>query len=175
MSASKSDFWTYVFAFFVFLLIVVLFILTLGQLDTDEFVSKTDFHDKRDEAKRKHKWYSEILKNQKKLKEELDRKFKIMYLSIRILLLLSWAALIGVTYFLGLAANFLELFGLASLPLWFISGANYLTNGTYMDLKDFIEITKVKTENWVYGKYIDLDEKIDRNEGELLQIEKSIS
>ena len=175
MSESKSGFWTYFLAFIVFLGLVVLFILSLGLIETEEVVSSPDFRDKKEEAKRKHKWYTEVLKNQKKLKTELDFKFKWIYLGVRFLLLASWAALIGLTYRLDWADNFLELFGIASLPMWFISAANYLASGTYVDLRDFIEISKIKTENWVYGKFIDLDEKIEKNEKVIVKLENEIT
>ncbi|WP_421774255.1 hypothetical protein [Gracilimonas sp.] len=152
--------WKTVLAIVIFVVIVFLFISSLGQYNPTGIAKQQEFKDDREEAERKHQWFTEVLKNQEKLKTDLQLKFKWIYAFVRAFVLLVWSAFIYSMYAFGIATGILGLIALSSLPLWFVIAANFLVTGTYRDLKDFIRVTEIKLENWVYGRYIDIDARI---------------
>ena len=152
--------WKTILAIAIFVVIVFLFISSMGQYNPTGITKSEEFKDNREEAERKHQWFTEVLKNQEKLKTDLQLKFKWIYALVRAFILLVWSAFIYSMYTFGITTGIIGLVALSSLPLWFVIGANFFVTGTYRDLKDFIRVTEIKLENWVFGKYLDIDEKI---------------
>lgn len=169
--ANKTGFGTIIVILFITILIIV-FVLSLGKVNTIEVSPVKAFNAEKEEAQRKFKQFQKILRSQKKLKKELDKKFKRIYFSVRIIVLILWALIISAFYYFGWATSILEIVGIASLPLWFVKMANYLASGTSLNLEDFIKITEMKTKNWIYGEYINLDQIIEERETQLIQLEK---
>ncbi|MBO6623152.1 MAG: hypothetical protein JJ940_14790 [Balneola sp.] len=163
--------WKTVLAIVIFVVIVFLFISSLGQYNPTGITKSEEFKDEREEAERKHQWFTEVLKNQKKLKTDLQFKFKWIYALVRVFVLLVWMAFIYSMYTFGITTGILGLFALSSLPLWFVIVANFFVTGTYRDLKDFIRVTEIKLENWVYGRYIDIDARIASTQEQIKSVE----
>jgi len=153
--------------------IIALFIFSLGQYNPTKISKPEEFKESREDAKRKHAWYKEIVKNQKKLKDQLDKRFEIIYFGVRFGLVLLWAGIIFALYSLGLIVGVMGIITYTSGLAAFAVVTNFLTSGTYYDLKDFAEEIKVKTENWVYGKYLNLEKKIERKQQEINRLEES--
>jgi len=74
-------------------------------------------------------------------------------------------------YFWGLIAGLGGVVAYTAGITGVVIGANYLTLGTYYDLKDLAEVIRIRTENWVYGKYLELDEKIESSELKLDELD----
>ncbi len=153
--------------------IIALFIFSLGQYNPTEISKPKEFKEDREEAKRKHGWYKVVVKNQKKLKAQLDKRFKVIYFGVRLGLILLWAGIMLGLYSLGLLVGIIGIITYTTGLAAFVGATYFLTSGTYYDLEDFTEEIKVKTENWVYGKYLDLEKKIERKQKEISQLEES--
>jgi len=148
----------------LFVLIVFLFISSLGQYNPTGIAKPDEFKDDREKAKLKHKWYQEILKSKKKLKKYLDKKFKRIYFGVRAGLILLWTGIMYGFYSIGVIVGAGGVVTYTSVVVIAVIGTNYLTSGTYLSLRDFLESIRIKTENWVYGEYIDLDKEIEESQ-----------
>lgn len=148
-------------------LIVFLFISSLGQYNPTSIAKPKEYKDDRENAKLKHKWYQEIVKSKKKLKQYLDKKFKRIYLGVRAGLFLLWMGIMYGFYSVGVIVGAGGVVTYTSVVVIAVIGTNYLTSGTYLSLRDFLESIRIKTENWVYGDYIDLDEEIEESQEEV--------
>ena len=159
--------WKTILVVAVILLFIFLFISSLGQYNPTGIAKPEEFKDDREKAKLKHKWYQEILKSKKKLKQYLDKKFKRIYFGVRAGLILLWALLMYGLYAIGIIVGTGGVVTYTSVVVIAVIGTNYLTSGTYLSLRDFLETIRIKTENWVYGEYIDLDKEIEESQLEL--------
>lgn len=124
----------------LFVLIVFLFISSLGQYCPTGIAKPDEFKDDREKEKLKHKWYQEILKSKKKLKKYLDKKFKRIYFSVRAGLTLLWAGTMYGFYSVGVIVGAGGVVTYTSVVVIAVIGTNYLTSGTYLSLRDFFEI-----------------------------------
>lgn len=159
----------------LFVLIVFLFISSLGQYNPTGIAKPDEFKDDREKAKLNHKWYQEILKSKKKLKQYLDKKFKRIYFGVRAGLILLWTGIMYGFYSVGVIVGAGGVVTYTSVVVIAVIGTNYLTSGTYLSLRDFLESIRIKTENWVYGEYIDLDKEIEEGPSDVYQLEKLIT
>jgi len=71
----------------------------------------------------------------------------------------------------GLVSTLSDILDWSEAFLLVLLVVNFLTFGTLTNLENFIDILKNKIENWIYGKYIKVNEKIDANKNELKVIE----
>lgn len=62
---------------------------------------------------------------------------------------------------LGDALNYSEAAILVCIAL------NFLTFGTVTNLNSFIDLIKLKLENWIWGKYVNIDKDIEEDKKEL--------
>lgn len=173
MKARKLSIWN-ILIVLILIALVVIWIMSLGQVSSDEIARPNEFKENREQAKRKHKRYKTKLRSQKKLKAQLDEKYKLIYFGMRLGLFFLWVGTMTGLYFLGLIAGLGGVVAYTASISGCVIGANYLSTGTYYDLKELAEIVKIRTENWVYGKYLDLDEKIEYSQDKVEQLEKTL-
>jgi Ca2+/Na+ antiporter len=173
MRARKFSIWNILIVLIVIALFVV-WVMSLGQVSSNEISRPNEFKEDREQAKRKHKWYKIKLRGQKKLKEHLEKKLKLIYFGMRLGLFLLWGGIIIALYLVGLIASLIGVFGYTAGISGCIIGATYLSTGTYYDLKELADILKIRTENWVYGKYLDLDERIESSELKIEELDSKL-
>lgn len=51
----------------------------------------------------------------------------------------------------------------SQLPVLLLATLHFITFGSLRNVNEFIESIKRRTENWVYGKHIDIDVRIESN------------
>lgn len=171
MNIRKFSIWHILVLLIVAALIIIYFV-SLGKINSKKAPRPKEFEGDREEAKRRHKWYKKLLRSKKKLKVHLDRKFRRIYFGVRAGIILLWASVMYGLFALGLIVNLIGVVGYTALITGLIFGTNYLTLGTYYDLKDMAEIIKIRTENWVYGKYMNLDERIELDQLKIENLEE---
>lgn len=154
--------------------IIALFIFSLGQYNSAKIVKDQGFIEDYEEAKRRHRWYKKVIRNQKKLKDQLDKRFKWIYRGVRVGIILAWVGIMLTLFSLGLISGLTGVATYTAVLGGFIVGANYLTSGTYYNLRDFLESIKIRAENWVYAGFLDLEDTIKASQSEVEQLEKEM-
>jgi len=52
---------------------------------------------------------------------------------------------------------------------------NFITFGSIADLKEFLSVVKIRVENWIWGKNVDLPNVIERTANEITELELSLN
>jgi hypothetical protein len=151
--------------FWIIVLIIVLFLLyiaSLGTISSNQIKkSPNAFRDKQEEAKRKHRKLVELIEKQKALQIKLEGKFKRIYSGVRIGLVLIWGGIMATLVGFRLIENLSDFLNYTEVSVLVVLTFNFLTFGSLNNFRDYIDILKTRTENWVYGKYLDLEFKIE--------------
>jgi ABC-type multidrug transport system fused ATPase/permease subunit len=144
----------------------------LGKFDVGKtYLVPDEFKDDKAEAKRKHKRLSELLAKQVQLNIKLTETFKRMYFSVRILFVLIWAGVLFTLYKFGLIDDLGDILNYSEAGILICFVLNFLTFGTISNLHNFVSLIRTKLENWIWGKYIHLDKKIENYKSELKELE----
>lgn len=172
MVEKKFNIW-HIVVLLVIVVLVIFYIVSWGKIDSERVPGPKEFKEDRKEAKKRYNWYKKLLQSKKKLKAHLDRKFRRIHLGVRAGIILLWAGVMYGLFALGLIVSLTGVVGYTAFITGLIIGTTYLTSGTYYDLKDMANFIKIRTENWIYGKYLDLDERIESNELMIKKMEDS--
>lgn len=157
---------------FVVIAILLLFFVPSKTIEAAKQIKiPEDFKDTKEEANHKHKRLKEHLEKQSSLKLKLAKKFKWIYFGVRIGLVGIWIGIMLILAITGLIKDLEGFLNYSEASILILITANFLTFGKLSNLNNYLDLIKVKTENWVYGKYINLDEKIEENNCELLKLE----
>lgn len=152
----------------VIILIIIIFILSFGRITSDEIkIIPDEYRDTKEEAKRKHNRLLAIIEKKEELKSRLAKKFKQVYFFVRIGLVTIWLLLLLPLYINGFIKNLNDLLSFSEACLLIIIIMNFITFGTITNLKNYLRVIKNKTENWIYGKYINIEADIDNHKIEL--------
>lgn len=157
-------------------LIIIIYIITFGKVNIgngDKFPS--EFKDSKEEAERKHKRLRALVNKQEALKRKLNKRFKLVYFFVRLVFVGLWFGSIFLLFVFRVVSNLSDILDWSEAFLLILLIANFLTFGTLSNLESFITILKNKIENWIFGKYVKIDEKIDLNKSELKIIENQIN
>ncbi len=159
----------------LFIIILLIFLATLGSVGSQSIPNlPEEFKDSREEAKRKHKRLSDHIEKQIALHAKLLKKFKNIYFFVRLGLVLIWISLLSVFYFLGFINSLGDAMNYSEASVLLIAVLNFLTFGSITNLKNYLDTIKIKTENWVYGKYADINYKIETNKKELDNLNRQL-
>lgn len=156
-------------------LLIIIHVMSLGQVDPRVTNLPDELAESRENAKHRHRKLIALIKRQKKLKNKLDRKFKRIYLGVRILLVALWAGLLTTLYFFGEIKGLGDLLTYSQFSILLLVTIHFITFGSIKNINLFIGSLKERTENWVYGKYVDLDDRIDTNKKESRKLERNIN
>lgn len=152
----------------IFIIILLIFLATLGSVGSQNIPNlPVEFKDSKEEAKRKHKRLSDHIEKIIALRKKLEKRFRKIYLFIRLGLVLIWLLFLLAFYFAGCITSLNDVLTYSEASVLVIVVFNFLTFGTITNLNNYLDIIKTKTENWVYGKYIDLNKKIEFQKQEL--------
>lgn len=173
MGEKKFNIW-HIVVLLIIVALVIFYIVSWGKIDSERVPGPKEFKEDREEAKRRYNWYKKLLKSKKKLRVHLDRKFRRIHFGVRAGIILLWTGIMYGLFAIGMIVSLTGVVGYTTLITGFIILAIYLTSGTYYDLKEMAEFIKIRTENWIYGKYVDLDERIGSNELKIQKLETSI-
>lgn len=120
--------------------------------------------------KQKHKRFLEHLEKQQKLKKKLKRLFWWVYFGVRIFLV---ACLCGYNLALFYYFNVQDIGSLLNWNQVAVIGItifSFLTFGNFKGFKEYISNWRMKLENRVYGKYLNLDERISVTQSSVSKI-----
>lgn len=159
----------------VVVILLILFIVSFGKIDGDGLKIPDELKDDKASAKSRHKRLKALIEKQESLKRKLDKKFKRIYFGVRLCLVFLWAVLMILLYYFGLIKELGDFINYSELSILCLITVNFITFGTITELKSYIEFIKTKTENWVFGKYVSIEENITKNKVELGILETQIN
>ena len=158
-----------IITFFVFL-----YLLSVGHFDPKNLNLAKEFQESRQKARLRNNQLKVILRSTEALKKDLEIKFKRYKLLFRSLLVAIWILGFLPFYWIGVIntfsgfATYLGISGFSWTVLLFLSA------GGKNHLKEFIEMFEMRLQNWVYGKYIAIDEDINTIKNEMKALKPKI-
>ena len=158
----------------VIIVILVLYVISFGKISTNNIGVPKEYKDSKEEAKRKHKRIKGLLEKQIAHKNKLEKIAKRVFLGVRIGLVLLWIAIMSGFWYFNFITDLEDFLNYSEAGILLLVTINFLTFGTITDLKEYIDLLKTKTYNWVFGKYINIGEKIETNKNNLVKLDDKI-
>ena len=156
-------------------LLIIIYIITFGKVNIGNNMSfPNEFKDTKEEAERKHKRLKSLVDKQETLKRKLNKRFKIAYFFVRLVFVGLWIGIIFVLWLFHVISSLSDILDWSEAILIFVVTINFLTFGNLKNIENYIHIIKTKIENWIYGKYIAIEKKIETNKSEIKEIENTI-
>ena len=158
----STPWWIWLIVVVVIIVVIVIYVASLGTINvSDENQLPQEFKDSKEEALKKHQALLAELDKKKALKEKLTKRFRVAYLSVRIILvIICTVSIYYLGYFLGAESlsDFLNYYEASIIVLF---AMNFIAFGTIANFHDFILVLRTKVENWVWIKNINLPKEID--------------
>lgn len=160
---------------FIIIFLIIIYLAVLGKIDIENFWKIPDeFKETKEKAKIRHEKLRNIIEKQLVLKSKLEKRFKNIYFFVRFGFVVLWFTLLFIIYQFGYIKNIGDILDFTEASILVLLVINFLTFGTITKLEKFISIIKTRTENMVYGKYINIDEKINLNKIEESELASKI-
>ncbi|GAA0873995.1 hypothetical protein GCM10009118_04030 [Wandonia haliotis] len=157
----------------VIIVIILIYLVTVGKVN---LTSKID--NEKDEsidlARHRHAKLKAHLDKQESLKTKLQKLFKRIYFVIRVLIIAGWSVGVFTLIKFNLIKDIGDFLDYSQLLLIALLVIHFLTFGTISNLKSFLDNIKGRLENRIWGKYINIDEKIKSNKKEINSLEQQI-
>lgn len=156
----------------IIVIVIIVFLISLGKINWSSTIDKSQGKSK-DDIQRRHDILKALVDKQKALKEKLAKRFRWIYFFIRLVFVGIWTV---ITLFikwelineLGDFLNYSQAFFIGLVVM------NFLTFGNLANLKSFLDNIKNRVENRVWGKYINIDNKISANVLEINSLSNQI-
>lgn len=159
----------------ILVIAIIVYAVSFGQID---YISD----DKDDSIKEKQRLEGlrylklrALIEKKTGLKKKLDRRFRFIFLSVRILFVLIY---IGLN---ALLCHFWNINDLGSVMNWnqavWISliALNGIFIGSELTLKNVVNYFKTVIKNQVYSKYVNIDQQIETHQNEVHQLIPNLS
>lgn len=153
-------------------IIVIAFIIIIVVWLT-RFFKINYLKEEREKTKRRHDKIEALIDKHEKLKIKLEKSFKISYLILRVFLVLIVIVFNLILYYQFDVKNIRELTAWNNMVLLVFSMILFIAFGSIINISKAVDYMKDKVEKWVYGKYINIPERLVQLEGNKeLTIEK---
>jgi len=166
MSKSKNN-WedNLVIIVLIVIVIVLIYLVTVGNINLSD---KLDAENKASEkAKERANSHETRLSKMKGIEKRLKFRFRLIHFLVRIILISLWAGLVWLFYLVGLIINATDVFVYSQAILIGTLAIHYLFSGSTTNLKDFITNLRKLVKKRVYGKHLNISERIMIREREL--------
>ncbi|MFT7035951.1 MAG: hypothetical protein ACJA2S_004476 [Cyclobacteriaceae bacterium] len=164
--------WLIVVIVVILFFALIIYITSLGKVDIGAKGAFPDeFKENKEKAQNRHKKLVELIARQTEVKTKLERRFRNIYLWVRVLFVAAWASLMLLGFHMGYINNLEDTLNYSEATLLIAFGFNFLCFGSLTNLERTLQHVKTRIENWIYGKYITIQVNIDRNQLELIQLE----
>lgn len=154
----------------LFGIIIVFFLLSWFK----NFKDSECYQEKKNKAKRQCDRYKQILQKKEKLRKKLNRIFAIFYFLTRVLIFSIWVGIIYGLYHFNYIKDINDFLTYSELTIMVIIAVNFLLFGTFKDASKFVSEIRIQIENWVYGRYINLEESIKEDRKNVVKIEAEL-
>ena len=153
-----DDNWILIVLFLLFLLII--YVASLGKVDVGTNLSFDEFKENKEQAKHRHDKLKALLEKKEALKTKLTKRFNRIYLAVRFCFVVLWGLYLFGLYRIGWVQNLEDAINYSEAAILVWLAFNFLTFGNLSNLNNFLNLIKMKLQNWIWGKYIDIDESI---------------
>lgn len=157
----------------VIVIVIIVFLLSLGKINWSSTIDKSQGKSKED-IKRRHDKLKTLVDKQKALKEKLSKRFRWIYFFIRLLFVSIWGIGILLLIKWRIVKELEDFLNCSQAMLIGLIVLNFLTFGNLTNLTSFLNNIRRHVENRVWGKYINIDEKIATNEAEIDRLSNQI-
>lgn len=159
----------------VIIIVFIVFIISLGNVGANNSQKLPDeCKDTKAQARQRHAKLKILIERQVALKIKLDKTFVRIYFAVRTGLVIIWFGILFTFYYFGLVNNLGDFLNYSEASILTLIVLNFLTFGNVTNLKNYINLIKIKTENFIYGKYIDIHKKIELNKDEEERLRKEL-
>ncbi len=179
MKEEKRNYKPYILiAIIVIIAILIIYIVTLGQIDLTaekKHKEKVDTKNQLIKLELRHEKLKALIQKKEDLNIKLNKRFKIIYLGVRlglVLLTVTYNILLYFVFDVTELGNILKWNGLIVL---IVSVFSFLAFGTTVNVKEFTQKLKLWLEAKIYSKYVNLNEQIEAHKEEELNLITSIN
>jgi hypothetical protein len=159
----------------VILFVLIIYVATLGRVSSSEINPlPEEFKDANEIARLRHARLQTLIEKREALKLKLQNRFRWIYFSVRSSLVAGWLGILYGLFANNLIDNLGDVLNYSEAGILLLLIAHFLTFGSISNLNSYIDLIKLKTENYVYGRYLNIDEKIVTNKIELAQIDNEL-
>lgn len=154
-------------------LVVVVIILLIPFAIKLLKASWLEFKESYKKAQKRHEELEDRIENNQALKEKLERKFKNLYFLVRFSLVVLWASVIGALYYWGYVQNLEDVLNYSEALILAWCTVNFLFYGSFSNIKGAINSIRIRLENRVWRKHLDLEDKIKQDKAELAELKRA--
>ena len=140
--------------------IIIIYIISIGKIN---FTSKIDNEKQIDKTRKE-------LKELRKIKSKKQKRYKLVYFLIRLGFVILWAIITFILYKTKLIQNLGEFLNYTQVIVLSFLIINFLTFGNITNVKAFLGIIKNSLKRRIYGKYINIDERIAEKQVKLTKL-----
>lgn len=169
ISQKESNYWEKYWWVIPVILIVGFLIAIYHFFKTpNDNVAKTQ-EQMRDDIKAKHQQtLRDLLEKRKQIFKRIERNFRLVYFSVRLAFVSVFVGL-NIYSFVCLDVDLSTLINYNEIALIFLLTLIYLLFGRLTTLKELFDTNKKLIETRIYGRYLCLPEKIEKNQIQLNQ------
>jgi hypothetical protein len=172
----RIPWWGWLIIIIVIVIIIVAYVASLGTIDlTKKEAIPEEFKDTREAARLRHEALKKELERMVSLRDHLNRRFKWVYTGVRVVLVLLWVSFLFLLYYFDVVNTLEDALNYSEASFIVIAIMNFITFGSFADLKDFLSIIKTRVENWVWAQNIDLHVEIELKNQEIASLSTVIN
>lgn len=171
----KVPLWLWVVVVIFVIFFIAIFILSLGNVKPGNQITPKEFKDNREQVQRRHDKLKKLIEKKEALNQRLSKIFRIIYFAVRLVFIGIWIAYLYTCVLFNHVNNLEDALNYSEAAILVWIALNFLTFGNLSNLNAFIDLIKMRIQNWVWGKYVQLDEKIECNKKEVALLEEKIN
>ena len=162
----------------IIVIVILIYIITFGKVNfSDKVEDKEERKEKRplSSLKHRHKRLKDIIAKQGEVSKKLNKRFKFIYNSVKIVMVLLFLAVIVTLYFVFNVTNLGQLSTLIGALTMLMVMASFLAFGTLNGVSDFNNSIKMKLESSILSKCIAIEERLPIYKQEEKMLAEAIS
>ena len=165
-------------AIIVITLIIVIYIVSLGQIDLTaekkKHKEKVDAKNQLTKLELRHEKLKTLIQKKEILNIKLNKRFKLIYFGVRLALMLLTIAYNFILYFVFNITELSSLLKYNSYIVLIVSLFSFIAFGTLVNLKEFTQKIKLWLEVKIYSKYANITKQIETHKEEEISLIASI-
>jgi hypothetical protein len=154
---------------------IVVYIASLGRLNvtSHDGAKRKELNDDKEKTRARHRKLLSLIQQKRNLADKLRRRFKLAYFFVRI-------GLVGIFVVYDVALyRFFKIKTLGEILNWneaaliVVALSSFVTFGSFANVRGFVDGCKIRLENIVYGKYVDIEDQIDEHKQEDKELKRA--
>lgn len=176
MEQKKNDDFEVWVVVIIVIIFIVAYVLSLGKIKIPQkTIVPEEFKDTQAQAKQRYERLKNLIDKKIELKGRLNKWFKRIYFGVRLFFLTVWGLYLYILYKFNLIQNLGDALNYSEVAILAGVAINFLTFGSLSNLNNFIDLIKIRLKNWLWGKYMRIEESIEVNVAELKETENCLA